>query len=167
MNILVFAEVRDGKLKKSSLETLSEAVRLAKPLGGKVGVALVGEGIKAHTDTLGKYGAGLVFAVDSPRLKYYASEAVAKAVVAAHQKLGSGAILMAATSMGRDLAGAVAARLGTGAAADCTGVTLSGGAVHARRPVYSGKAYATVAFKKAPAILSLRPNVFSAQEIGG
>ena len=48
MNLLVFAEVRDGKLKKSSLETLSEAVRLSKPLGGKVGVALVGEGIKAH-----------------------------------------------------------------------------------------------------------------------
>jgi electron transfer flavoprotein alpha subunit len=44
MNILVFAEVRDGKLKKSSLETLSEAVRLSKKLGSKVGVALVGEG---------------------------------------------------------------------------------------------------------------------------
>jgi hypothetical protein len=116
MNILVFAEVRDGKLKKSSLETLSEAVRLAKPLGSKVGVALVGEGVKAHAEALGKHGAAQVFAVDSPRLKYYASEAYAKAVVAAHQKLGSGAILMAATSMGRDLAGGVAALLGTGAA---------------------------------------------------
>ena len=55
MNVLVFAEVRDGKLKKSSLETLSEAARFAKPLGSKVGVALVGEGIKAHAETLGKY----------------------------------------------------------------------------------------------------------------
>ena len=54
MNILVFAEVRDGKLKKSSLETLSEAVRLAGPLGGKVGVALVGEGIQAHVETLAR-----------------------------------------------------------------------------------------------------------------
>jgi len=167
MNILVFAEVRDGKLKRSSLETLSEAVRLAKPLGSKVGVALVGEGIKAQAETLGKYGAAQVFAVESPRLKTYASEAVAKAVVAAHQKFGSGAILMAATAMGRDLAGAVGALLGTGAATDCTGVTISGGKVQARRPVYSGKAYATVAFKKAPAVLSLRPNVFPAQEVGG
>ena len=41
MNLLVFAEVRDGLLKKSSLETLSEAVRLAIPLGSMVGVALV------------------------------------------------------------------------------------------------------------------------------
>ena len=93
MNILVFAEVRDGKLKKSSLETLSEAVRLAKPLGSKVGVALVGEGIKAHAETLGRHGAAAVYAVDSPRLKFYASEAYAKAVVEAHKKLGSGLIL--------------------------------------------------------------------------
>jgi electron transfer flavoprotein alpha subunit len=167
MNILVFAEVRDGKLKKSSLETLSEAARLAKPLGGKVGVALVGEGIKAHAETLGRHGAAQVFAVDSPRLKYYASEAYAKAVLAAHQKFGSGAILMAATAMGRDLAGAVGALLGAGAATDCTGVSIEGGKVLARRPVYSGKAIATVAFKKAPAVLSLRPNVFPAQETGG
>jgi electron transfer flavoprotein alpha subunit len=108
-----------------------------------------------------------VFAVDSPRLKYYASEAYAKAVLAAHQKFGSGAILMAATAMGRDLAGAVGALLGAGAATDCTGVSIEGGKVLARRPVYSGKAIATVAFKKAPAVLSLRPNVFPAQETGG
>ena len=167
MNILVFAEVRDGKLKKSSLETLSEAVRLAKPLGSKVGVALVGEGIKAHSETLGRYGASRVFAVDSPRLRFYASEAFAKAVVEAHRKLDSGAILMAATAMGRDLAGGVGALLGTGAAADCTGVRIEGGRLLARRPVYAGKAYATVAFKKAPAVVSLRPNVFAAEESGG
>src|SRR5262249_1602025 len=116
MNLLVFAEVRDGKLKKSSLETLSAAARLAKPTGSKVGGGVGGGGIKADAETLGKYGAAQVFAVDSPRLKLYASEAYAKAVVTAHQKLGSGAILMAATSMGRDLAGAVAALLGTGSA---------------------------------------------------
>ena len=167
MNILVFAEVRDGKLKKSSLETLSEAVRLAGPLGGKVGVALVGEGVRTHAETLGKYGATRVFVAESPRLKYYASEAVAKAVVAAHQKFGSGAILMAATAMGRDLAGAVGALLGTGAATDCTGVSVEVGKVRAKRPVYSGKVYATVGFKKSPAVVSLRPNVFPAKDVGG
>jgi electron transfer flavoprotein alpha subunit len=167
VNILVFAEVRDGKLKRPSLEALSEASRLAKKLGSKVGVALVGEGIRAHAEALGKHGASTVYIVDSPRLKLYASEAYAKAVVAAHQKFGSGAIFMAATAMGRDLAGGVAALLGTSAAADCTGVTIEGGKVLARRPVYAGKAYATVGFRKGPAVVSLRPNVFAAQETGG
>jgi electron transfer flavoprotein alpha subunit len=167
VNILVFAEVRDGKLKRPSLEALSEASRLAKKLGGKVGVALVGEGIRAHAETLGKYGASTVYVVDSPKLKLYASEAYAKVVVEAQKKLGAGAIFMAATALGRDLAGGVAALLGTSAAADCTGVMIEGGKVLARRPVYAGKAYATIGFKKSPAILSLRPNVFAAQESGG
>ena len=167
MNILVFAEVRDGKLKRPSLEALSEVVRLAKKLGSKVGVALVGEGIRGCAETLGKYGASAVYVVDSPRLKLYASEAYAKAVVEAQKKLGAGVVFMAATALGRDLAGGVAALLGTSAAADCTGVAIEGGKVLARRPVYAGKAYATVGFRKAPAVVSLRPNVFAAQETGG
>lgn len=167
MNLLVFAEVRDGALKKSSLETLSEARRAASGLGGQVAAVLVGEGIRAHAEALGKFGAARVYVVDSPRLKYYAPEAYARAVVEAVRKSGAGAVFMAATSMGRDLAGGVAAVLGTTAAADCTAVSVEGGALTARRPVYAGKAYLTVAFRKPPAVLSLRPNVFAASESGG
>ncbi len=166
MNILVFAETRGGLLKKSSLEALSEARRAAGKLGGQVAAVLVGEGVRGHAEALGRHGAARVFAVDQPRLKHYAGEAYAKAVVEAHRKWGSGAIFMAATAMGRDLAGGAAALLETSAAADCTGVLVEGGRLLARRPVYAGKAYATVGFRKAPAILSLRPNVFAAEESG-
>jgi electron transfer flavoprotein alpha subunit len=167
MNILVIAEVRDGRLKKSSLETVSEARRAAGKLGGRVAAVLLGEGVRAHAAALGKHGAERVFLADQPRLKHYAGEAYAKAAAEAHRKWGSGAVFMAATALGRDLAGGVAAILGTSAAADCTGVLVEGGRLLARRPVYAGKAYATVGFRKAPAILSLRPNVFAAEETGG
>ena len=167
MNILVFAEVRDGKLKKSSLEALSEASRAAKKLGGKAAAALVGEGVRSHAEALGKHGASTVYVVDQPRLKTYASEAYAKALAEAAKKSGAGAVFLAATSMGRDLAGALAAVLGTSAASDCTAVLAEGGTLAARRPVYAGKAYVTMTFKKGPAILSLRPNVFPAEESGG
>ncbi len=167
MNILVFAEVRDGKLKRSSLECLSEARRAAASLGGQVAAVLAGEGIRGHAEALGRHGAARVFVADSPRLRLYAPEAYAKAVVEAHRKCGSGAIFMAATSMGRDLSAGVAAVLGAGAATDCTGVLVEGGRLLARRPVYAGKAYLTVAFPKSPAILSLRPNVFAAEEKPG
>jgi electron transfer flavoprotein alpha subunit len=164
VDILAFAEVRDGKLKKSSLEALSEARRAAAKLGGKAAAALVGEGVRAHAVALGKHGAARVYVVDSPRLKYYAPEAYARAVAEAAAKSGAGAVFMAATAMGRDLSAGVAALLGTSAATDCTGVSVDAGKLLARRPVYAGKAYLTVAFKKSPAILSLRPNVFPADE---
>jgi electron transfer flavoprotein alpha subunit len=167
LNILVFAEVRDGRLKKSSLEALSEAVRAAKALGGKAAAALVGEGVRSHAEALGKHGASTVYVVESSRLKSYASEAFAKALAEAARKSGAAAVFMAATSTGRDLAGALAAVLGTSAASDCTAVLAEGGALRAKRPVYAGKAYVTVGFRKGPAVLSLRPNVFPVQEAGG
>jgi electron transfer flavoprotein alpha subunit len=164
MNILAFAEVRDGKLKKPSLETLSEARRAAEKLGGRAAAVLVGEGVRAHAETLGRYGASRIFVAEGPRLKYYAPEAYARAVAEAHRAWGSGAIFLAATAMGRDLGGGLAALLGTSAATDCTGVLVEGGRLLARRPVFAGKAFATVAFRKAPALLSLRPNAFPAEE---
>ena len=51
MNILAFAEVRDGKLKKSSLETLSEARRIAASTGGTASAILAGEGVRAQAAT--------------------------------------------------------------------------------------------------------------------
>jgi electron transfer flavoprotein alpha subunit len=167
MNILVFAEVREGKLKKSSLETLSEARRAAEALGGRAAAVLVGEGVRAHAGALGNYGAAKVWVVDQPRLKYYAPEAYARAVAEAARQAEAGAVFMAATAMGRDLAAGVAALGGTSAATDCTAVLTEGGRLAVRRPVYAGKAYATVAFRKPPAVVSLRPNVFAAQPTGG
>jgi electron transfer flavoprotein alpha subunit len=163
MNILVFAEVRDGKLKQASLEAVSEAARLARAAGGTAAAALVGEGVRSHADALGRHGASKVYVVESPKLAFYAPEAYAKAVVEAARKHGAGAILAAATSLGRDLAGGVGALLGTSAAGDCTSVRIEAGKLLATRPVYSGRAIATVAFRTSPAVLTLRPNAFLAE----
>jgi electron transfer flavoprotein alpha subunit len=40
--ILTFAEHKDGKVRRSSLETLSEAVRLAARQGGDVASVIIG-----------------------------------------------------------------------------------------------------------------------------
>ena len=167
MNILVFIESRDGKPKASSFEALSEAARTARALGGKVAAVLVGESVRVHAEAAGKFGAAQVYVADSPKLKLYAPEAYARAVAEAHGKFGSAAIFASATSMGRDVTAGVAAILGTSAATDCTAVSTEGGALTARRPVYAGKTSITVRFPKPPAVLSLRPNVFTADETGG
>jgi electron transfer flavoprotein alpha subunit len=49
----------------------------------------------------------------------------------------------------------------TGLATDCTSISIEGGEIQVVRPVYSGKAIATVSFAGArPAMATLRPNVF-------
>ena len=161
--ILVFIEQRNGSVRKASLEALSEARRLAVGPGLPVSAVLVGHGIGAKAAELGRYGAGKVLVADEERLGRYSAEGYAAAVRAAVEKCGPVAVFMAATALGRDLSGRVAARLGWGCLADVVGVQIEGGAVVATRPVYSGKALATADGAGKPVVVTLRPNVFPAE----
>ncbi|NOZ95926.1 MAG: electron transfer flavoprotein subunit alpha/FixB family protein [Acidobacteria bacterium] len=166
--ILVFIEQRDGSIRKGSLEALSEAKRQAAATGWPVAAVLAGEGVSGSAAGLGAYGASQVFVADDPNLKLYSAEGYSEAVAAAVEKVSPDAVFFSATAMGRDLAPRVAARLGVGALADVTGLSLDGDTFVATRPVYSAKAFATVdTAGKKPQVIGLRPNVFSAEESGG
>jgi electron transfer flavoprotein alpha subunit len=85
------------------------------------------------------------------------------AVIAERAKTGGyRAVVFAATALGKDLAPRVAARLGVGLAADITDLGSENGAIVATRPVYAGKAMQKVRVTGQPAVLSLRPNAFTA-----
>jgi electron transfer flavoprotein alpha subunit len=161
--ILVFIEQRNGSPRKASLEALSEARRLASGATLPVNAVLVGHGIGTRAAELGKYGAGKVFVADEERLARYSAEGYAAAVRAAAEKCEPGAVFMAATALGRDLSGRLAARLGWGCLADVVKLTMEGGAVVTTRPVYSGKALATADGAGKPVVVTLRPNVFPAE----
>jgi electron transfer flavoprotein alpha subunit len=68
---------------------------------------------------------------------------------------------MSATAMGKDLAPRVTGRLDMGLLSDVTGYTVEGGAIVFTRPIFSGKAFATLTPKSGkPFGVTLRPNVF-------
>ena len=85
----------------------------------------------------------------------------AATALAERAKTGYRAIVFAATATGRDLAPRVAAKLGVGVAADITDLATDAGAIVVTRPVYAGKALLKVKVATQPAVLSLRPNVFT------
>jgi len=166
--ILTFIEQREGSIRKASLEALSEARRQAAAAGLEVCAVVAGDGVAARAGELGRYGAATVYVADAASLARYSSEGYAQAVVLAVARCNPEAILLAGTAMGRDLAGRLAARLGVGCLADVTQLRREGGAFVAVRPVYSGKALATVdggAVK--PVVITLRPNVFAADAGSG
>ncbi len=163
--ILVFVEQRNGVIRQASLQAVSEAHRQA---GGDVAAVLVGSGIGDAAAGLGAYGAAKVFVADDPNLALYSSEGYGEAVAKAVEAATPDAVFFAGTAMGRDLAPRVAAKLGVGALADVVALEKDGDQFVARRPVYSGKAFATVDSAGAkPQVISLRPNVFAAEETGG
>ena len=158
--ILTFAEVRDGKLRRSALEAVSEARRLADALAGTVRTVLIGSGVKALADEVASYGADEVVAFDDPALAAYATESYARALAQAIVESKPTAVLVPYTALGKDLAPRVAARVGAGLVSDCVSLSVKDGKLLARRPMYAGKVFATVAWAGEPQMATLRPNVF-------
>jgi len=159
--ILTFAEQRDGKLRGSSLEVVSEAHRLAGALGATVIAVVVGPGSETLSAELAAYGADRVQVFEDAALGAYATEAYARALAQAIADAKPSVVLVPFTAMGKDLAPRVAAKIRAGLATDCVGLSASGGRLVARRPLYAGKAYATVEWAGEPQMATLRPNVFA------
>jgi electron transfer flavoprotein alpha subunit len=158
--ILTFAEQRDGKLRRASLETLSEARRLAGPLAASVTTVVIGPGSEALAAELTAQGADRVVVFDDPAFGSYATESYARALAQATSEAKPSVVLVPFTAMGKDLAPRVAAKIGAGLASDCVALEVKDGRLVARRPMYAGKAYATVEWVGEPQMATLRPNVF-------
>jgi electron transfer flavoprotein alpha subunit len=156
-SFLVYLELHGGRIKKPSLETFGEALRLAA--GAPLSALILGPGAEAQAASLA--GAERVFACDDPLHESFHLGAQADALKAAAEACGASMILLAATPAGRELAAAAAADLGTCVASDVTLLRLDGGVLEFTRPIYAGKALQTARFRSLPAVATLRPNVFA------
>ena len=164
-NVLAVLEQRDGALRKVSHEVVTGARRLADALAGgsTVDALILSAGTVRGAEQLGGFGADRVVTLTNPAFERYAPEGYARAVAERATAGGAtyGAIVFAASATGKDLAPRVAARLGRPLVQDITDLSVTGGAVVAIRPVYAGKALLKIRVAGTPAILSLRPNVFT------
>jgi electron transfer flavoprotein alpha subunit len=164
-SIVTFAEVRDGKLRRPSLEAVSEARRLAAALGeASVESVLIGAGVERLAAELGHFGADKVHVFDDAALESYATEPYARALADVIGDAKPTAVLVPFTALGKDLAPRTAARVGAGLVSDVSAFVVKDGRLEARRAVYSGKAYATVRWEGEPQMATLRPNVFALVE---
>jgi len=158
---LVFCELKEGTIRKPSLEALSEARRLADSAGLEVAALFVGADC-AGAEAAGQYGADAILKVEAPSLAAYSSDGFAQAIADAVRAKGASVLLGAATSAGKDVIPRAAARLDAGYAADVTGLGLAGGRLTCVRPVYAGKAFAASEFQSPIQAATTRPNVFTA-----
>lgn len=156
--ILVFCEIKDGSIRKPSLEVLSEARRLA---GNEPVTALFVGGNLNGAESAANYGADTIIKIESPTLAAYSSDLFANAIADATKAKNANILLLSATSIGKDAAPRVAARLGAGLAADVTALCVKNGRLQAIRPIYAGKANATIGFNTDIQIATTRPNVFA------
>jgi electron transfer flavoprotein alpha subunit len=161
--ILVFIEQRNGRIRKASLEALSEAIRKAKLVGGDVSAAILGDGVQALTAEIVKYNPAKVYCTESAELKEYATESYADVLSEIIKKADPRFVFAANTALSRDLIPRVAARFDAPCISDAVDISVNDNSLEVTKPIYSAKASGKFAFNNPISFVTLRPNVFAAE----
>jgi len=164
----VMGEVtREGKLAGVSLELLGEGRRLADQLGCELALVLMGDEVAPLAEQAGGYGADTVYLVQHPSLQQYRTGPYADVLCGLINRHKPEIVLYGATSMGRDLAPRVAARIKAGLTADCTELSVDPETrlLHQTRPAFGGNVMATILCEYTrPQMTTVRPRVMSPGE---
>lgn len=165
-NVFVFVEQRENTIQPVALELLGKATDLAGDLKEKVVAVLLGQDIASRATMLIEYGADEVICVDDPVLKDYMTEPYAQAIYQVIMAYQPSIFLFGATTIGRDLAPRLSARLETGLTADCTKLEISeDGDFLMTRPAFGGNLMATITCTEhRPRMSTVRPGVMQKRE---
>jgi electron transfer flavoprotein alpha subunit len=165
--VWVFVEQTEGEPAKVSWELLGVGAGLAGRLGVELCVLVIGENVEHLCSEAFAYGATKAYLLDAPVYKHYRTEAYVEGCCHLIEKYKPEIILLGATGMGRDLAGAIATRVATGLTADCTGLAIDDKRnLMQTRPAFGGNIMATIMCDKfRPQMSTVRPNVMPMPEL--
>ncbi|CAG7657862.1 electron transfer flavoprotein subunit alpha/FixB family protein [Paenibacillus allorhizosphaerae] len=158
--IVVIAEQRGGQLRQVTLETL-RAAQWIRSEGDAVSVVAIGSNLTKLGNALATYDCDRIYLIDHADLEHYNPEAYYQALSPLLGELSPCAVLLGHTSIGRDLAPMIAARLQAGQISDVIAIDRGDDGMLPRfvRPIYAGKAFETIeAASDGPLVVTLRPN---------
>ncbi len=160
--VWVFAEQRDGRLKTVAYELLAKGRELADSLKTELSAVCFGHRID-EVNQLIAYGADKVYLVDSPDFVNNPEDMFTRQLIELIQQHKPDIVIAGATSLGRSFIPRVAAVLGTGLTADCTGLEIDNetGLLLQTRPTFGGSVMADIVCQaKRPQMSTVRPRVF-------
>lgn len=160
--IMVVAEKADDGLARVSLELLGKARELADALGARVSAALLGHNLQPLAETLIAYGADAVYLADDPALGVYRTAPYARILADLIANKRPEIVLFGATSLGRDLAPRLAARLKVGLITDALSLELDEAErlLLATQAQHDGRLLVTLACPRAkPQMATVKPGV--------
>jgi electron transfer flavoprotein alpha subunit len=165
-HVWVFVEQERGEVHPVSWELLGAGRKLADKLGVELAAVVLGPAGGATQRTAKEahcYGADLAYVVADDLLTDYRNEPYTKALTDLVNTYKPEILLLGATTLGRDLAGAVATTLLTGLTADCTELDVDGdGSLAATRPTFGGSLLCTIyTLNYRPQMATIRPRVMA------
>ncbi|MFA5951977.1 MAG: electron transfer flavoprotein subunit alpha/FixB family protein [Hyphomicrobium sp.] len=168
-HVWVFVEQERGQIHPVSWELLGAGRKLADKLKVDLAAVVLGPPGVATQNAAAEafcYGADLAYVVADELLADYRNEPYTKALTDLVNAYKPEILLLGATTLGRDLAGAVATTLLTGLTADCTQLDVDDeGSLAATRPTFGGSLMCTIyTLNYRPQMATVRPRVMAMPE---
>ncbi len=164
--VVVFGEVKEGKLAAVTTELLGCGRRLADELGQELACLLVGGDVSGLAQEAISFGADTVYVASDPLLKDYQADAFVAVLEKVAGQVMPQVFLLGQTAIGRDLAPRLAFRLGTALTTDCVELALDQDSklLLATKPVYGGNAQAIFTSESLPQMATVRAKAMSPLE---
>jgi electron transfer flavoprotein alpha subunit len=140
----------DGTVSKATLELLTKARQLGEP-----SAVFVGPGVDAAADRLAEYGARKIYVADADELVSYLVAPKAAVLAELVRDVQPAAVLIASTADGKEVAGRLAVRTGSGVITDA--VDLREGLV-AEQSIFGGSTIVQSRVTSGTPIITMRPN---------
>ena len=160
--IWVYTELNQGRPTTTTLELLTRAREL-----GDVAAVALGPGAEGAAATLGRHGARRLLVNEDSAFGEYLAEPATDCLAALVPNEAPDIILFGFTSDSREVAGRLAARLGTGLISNAMDVEAANGGFVAKVPYFGGAKVASYRANARPAIVLIRPKSFEVSESGG
>jgi electron transfer flavoprotein alpha subunit len=165
MNILVITEQREGKWNAAGFETLVAAQQMAAQTSGRLSAVVIGKGVRPLAEELAGYKLAEVLLAEHDLLEHYTPDGFTLALRQAIEQAKPELVVFPHTYQVRDFAPKLAASLGKGMIADCTGYRYENGKLVFVRQMFQGKTAADVTFAgTAPWFASFQSGAFRADQ---
>lgn len=159
--LLVFAEFSGSQVKKSTLEAVSLARKMAQASGRQVVSLVLGSNDQALATALAGEGADKVLMDGRADFQQADSAALAHAIQQAANQVSATTIVFSNTYAGKSIAPRVAARLNASIASGVVDLPIaSGSGWTVKKSVYSGKGFASVQLNGSHQVIAITPNSY-------
>jgi electron transfer flavoprotein alpha subunit len=156
--VLVLAE-HDGEAVK---KVTGELLTLARQFGEPAAV-WIGAGAEGGRERLAEFGAAKVYVADGGDIGDYVVAPVAEVLAGLVAQKSPAAVLLAATGEGKEVAGRLAVKIGSGVITDAVGLTAGDGGLVAEQSIFGGAIVVQSAVKTGTPIIAVRPNSVAAE----
>jgi electron transfer flavoprotein alpha subunit len=156
--VLVLAE-HDGETVK---KVTGELLTLARQFGEPAAV-WIGAGAEGGRERLAEFGAAKVYVADDGGIDDYVVAPAAEVLAGLAAQKSPAAVLLAATGEGKEVAGRLAVKIGSGVITDAVGLAEADGALVAEQSIFGGAIVVQSTVKTGTPIIAVRPNSVAAE----